>query len=158
MRGAATVHPVLVTCLPVVFLAGACGPPKFEEVDTILEEIEKHYGQRVTIRARFKSGARCRQTDGQWKTYCKDDCQYCRGPLVVDSRIALAKEGLFDWPMVLGGTWKNRDIRCKGQLNRIECYPFIPGKPYIVRGYIERNRPPKLLVETFWNSAEDPTP
>lgn len=116
----------------------------------MLKNITAYAGKRVVLRARFKSGARCRQEVGKdWQTYCKD-CQYCRGPVVVDTGLDLPSSGLDDWPMILGGTWKGKDIRCKGTLQAIECYPFELGKTYVVQGEIEAQRPPKLLVEKFW--------
>lgn len=127
----------------------ACGPPNSISGEKFLKTIDEHMGKRVTIRAKFKSGARCSQDAKEWKTYCKD-CQYCKGPLVIDTGLDLKDEGMVDWPLILGGTYDGKDIRCKGALGKIECYPFKPGKTYVVQGLMEANRPPKLLVKKFW--------
>ncbi|MCB9654000.1 MAG: hypothetical protein H6729_07735 [Deltaproteobacteria bacterium] len=133
----------------------ACGAPKSIEVDEVLSHLEDHLGKQITIRSQFKSGARCRQTGETWQTYCGSDCQVCRGPLVVDSKLNLPASNLNDWPMILGGTYKGRDIRCKGPLNNVECYPFELGKPYVVRGTLERNHPPRLIVSAWWPVEDD---
>ncbi len=130
-------------------LLASCGPPKGLEASEVLKDIPKYAGKRVAIRTKLKSGARCRQQSKDWQTYCTD-CQYCRGPVVVDVGIDLPAEGLDDWPMILGGTYDGQDIRCKGPLNQVECFPFKEGITYIVEGKIEAQRPPKLLVERFW--------
>jgi hypothetical protein len=144
-------------------LFASCKPPKALEADDVLKHIQDYAGKVVVMRAKFRSGARCRQEYGEeakeeakktgkdpkWQAYCKD-CQYCRGPVVIDSGLDMETQNLDDWPLILGGTWKGKDIRCKGPLNQIECYPFVPGKTYVVQGQIERQRPPKLLVERFW--------
>jgi hypothetical protein len=132
-----------------LLLTGCFGPPDAMESGQLLKELDAHLGQRVVVKAKLKSGARCRQDDGEWKTYCKD-CQYCRGPLVIDSNLDLPKEGLDDWPLVLGGTWDGEDIRCKGPLENIECKPFDVGKTYVIQGRLEAAHPPKLLVQKFW--------
>jgi hypothetical protein len=147
----------------VLLAAASCGPPKAQDADEILQHITDYAGKVVVMRAKFRSGARCRQEyaeevkqrakeagkDPKWQAYCKD-CQYCRGPIVLDTGLDTEKENLDDWPMILGGTWKGQDIRCKGPLNQIDCYPFTLGKQYIVQGQIEHQRPPKLLIERFW--------
>lgn len=133
----------------LALLTGCFGPPDAMESGQLLKELDAHLGQRVVVKAKLKSGARCRQDDAEWKTYCKD-CQYCRGPLVIDSNLDLPKEGLDDWPLVLGGTWDGEDIRCKGPLENIECKPFVPGKTYVIQGRLEAAHPPKLLVQKFW--------
>lgn len=128
----------------------SCGPPKSQPAEEILKDLEKYAGKRVVLRGKFKSGARCHLTNvTEWQTYCKD-CQYCKGPVVLDTGMDLPEEGLDDWPMILGGTYSGEDIRCKGPLNQVECKPFTPGKEYVVQGKIEAQRPPKLLVEKFW--------
>lgn len=118
------------------------------DAQQVIAELDEHIGRRVTIKARFRPGIRCRldTEDGQWKTYCRD-CQVCRGPYVVD--LGKKSEDASDWPMVLAGTWKMRDIRCSGPLNDIECYPFEIGKTYVVEGLLERSSPPKLYVDDF---------
>ena len=126
-----------------------CGPPKALPAAEVIADLARYRGRAVDIRAKFKSGARCRQgEDGEWKTYCKD-CVYCRGPLVVDLGTTTST-AVEDWPLILGGTWEMQDIRCKGPLNEVVCYPLTPGREYVVRGVIEWVRPPKLLVEKFW--------
>lgn len=142
-------HSIIALVLFLALPAG-CAPPDAIDAAELLRTLPQHLGKRVTIKARFKAGARCRMNDpeAEWKTYCKD-CQYCRGPLVLDTGAEL-EEGLDDWPLILGGTWKHQDIRCKGPLNKVECYPFEEGKTYIVQGYLENQKPPKLLVRDFW--------
>ena len=127
----------------------ACGPPKGVPVEEILADIDYHYGKTITIRTKIVSGARCRQDteSGEWKTYCKD-CQFCKGPMVIDPGKKI--ESADDWPMILGGTWDYKDIRCKGPLNEIECHPFEFGKTYVIRGRLEKHKPPKLLLSKFW--------
>lgn len=147
-----------------VFMAlmiAACGPPKAQDADVIMKNIHEYAGKRVVIRAKFRSGARCgqpRELGEKWKTFCGSDkdCAYCRGPVVLDTggALNLSEEGLDDWPMILGGTYDGQDIRCKGPLNEVECFPFKVGKTYIVQGQIEAQRPPKLLVENFWDVEE----
>lgn len=147
-------HQTLLGTLTLLLglLLTACQPEGIP-VDEVIRNLDDHLRTRVTIRARFKSGARCRQgTDGEWRTYCKD-CQYCRGPLVVDSPLA-GKDGVDDWPIILGGVYKMKDIRCMGPLNKVECYPFTPGKTYIVRGRLEANHPARLLVDDFWEPKD----
>ena len=134
----------------IFFSAVGCVPTDAPDVDEILKNIDQYYGKRITVKARSRSGARCRQgEDGEWKTYCKD-CQYCRGPIVIDSPMTPKDADVEDWPMILGGTWEGQDIRCKGPLNEVECYPFKSGKQYIVQGRLEKQHPPKLLVAKFW--------
>ena len=120
------------------------------DAQTLLSELEAHVGRRVVVRASFRSGARCRleTPDGEWKTYC-GDCQFCRGPVVLDAPSLPEDLETDDWPLILGGTWRGRDIRCTGKLNDVTCYPFEVGKRYVVRGMIEDQRPRKLLVSGF---------
>lgn len=129
--------------------AASCGPPKAMDAKEVLNNLSDYAGKRVVIRTKFRSGARCHQATKEWQTYCKD-CQFCRGPLVVDVGTEELPESADDWPMIIGGTWKGQDIRCKGPLGSVECYPFKEGKTYIVQGEIEQQRPPKLLLENFW--------
>lgn len=142
---------VAVVSLFTASLLASCGPPKSVQADEVVKNLQKYAGKRVAIKTKLKSGARCRQEVGQkWQTYCTD-CQYCRGPVVVDvGGFDLKDEGIDDWPMILGGTHDGQDIRCKGPLNQVECFPFKEGITYIVEGKIEAQRPPKLLVERFW--------
>lgn len=136
--------------LALAAFAFACVPRDAMDVDEVIRNLDQYYGKRITVKAKFRSGARCRQgDDGEWKTYCKD-CQYCRGPVVVDSALTPKEGDVDDWPMILGGTYEMQDIRCKGPLNQVECFPFVPGKPYIVRGRLEKAHPAKLLVAEFW--------
>ena len=138
--------------VPMMLVLGlaACGPPKAVPASEVVLDLARFRGKVVDIKTKLKSGARCRQgEDGEWKTYCKD-CVYCRGPVVVDLGGTSTSTAVDDWPMILGGTWEMKDIRCKGPLNEVECYPFTPGKEYVIRGVIEWTRPPKLLVEKFW--------
>jgi hypothetical protein len=142
----------LLIAVGLSVLAGAgCSPGDPPPVEQILLDLKSHLGKRVTFKARFKSGARCRMDDpeAEWKTYCKD-CQYCRGPLVVDTQLDLKKEGLDDWPMVLGGTYEGADVRCKGPLDQVVCHPLQPGKEYVVRGLLTDQSPPKLILEKVW--------
>jgi hypothetical protein len=140
--------------LGLTMLLASCGPPKAVEAEEVLKNIQSLAGKRVVIRAKFRSGARCRteKEPGEgWKTYC-ENCQYCRGPIVLDTGKPLPEEGSDDWPLILGGTYDGQDIRCKGPLNAVECHPFKEGKTYIVQGQIEAQRPPKLLVEKYWDA------
>jgi hypothetical protein len=126
----------------------ACGPPTAVPVETVIDALPSYLGKRLTVRATLRSGARCRQgLDGVWQTYCKD-CQYCRGPVVVNGTVNSTKAE--DWPMILGGTFDNQPIQCEGPLHRIQCHPFVPGKPYILRGRLEHHTPPRLMVREFW--------
>lgn len=159
-------HLLVTSALAFALLLSACGPPRSIDAREVLRDLPRHLGKSLVVRARFKSGARCRQGEtGEWKTYCKD-CQYCKGPIVLDEGTGVGtnakgstgavtdtgttSEHLDDWPLILGGTWEGKDIRCKGPLNEIECYPFVPGHMYVVQGLLENQRPPKLLVERFW--------
>lgn len=138
--------------LILLSLLGAigCGPPKGKPVEEVLANLDAHRGKTIAIKTKLRSGARCRQgEDGEWKTYCKD-CIYCRGPLVVDAASTSTRAD--DWAMILGGTWEYEDIRCKGPLNEVKCYPFDLDKTYIIQGKLESQRPPKLLVEKFWEA------
>lgn len=129
---------------------GCTDEPK--EASEILRQIDRHFGERVVMKARFRPGIRCHlETEGgEWRTYC-GNCQVCRGPYVVD----LPDEGFEEWPMVLAGTWKQRDIRCAGPLNQVECYPLEVGKTYVVEGVLERSTPPRLYVDRF-EEVEEP--
>jgi len=133
MRGA------VATCLAMIALCGCSDPPV--PAEKLVEEPERYYGKKIQIRGKFRSGARCR-IEGESTTYCKD-CQFCRGPLVLDARI----EGADDWPLILGGTWQFKDIRCVGPLNAIECWPIQPGKLYELTGFLERHKPLRFLVQ-----------
>jgi hypothetical protein len=130
---------------------GACTPTDAPEAEEILADLPRHLGKRVTFKARFRSGARCRMNDPEagWKTYCKD-CQYCRGPLVVDAALRPGEHGLDDWPMILGGTYEGQDVRCRGPLGAVVCQPLEPGKRYIVRGLLTDQSPPKLMLDEVW--------
>lgn len=130
-----------------LFVLSACQTePK--DAREILENVDAYIGKRVTMKAKLRAGVQCKleTEDGEWKTYCRN-CQFCRGPFVVD--LGQDSDEFADWPMVLGGTWKQRDIRCKGPLNEVECYPFEPGKTYVLEGVLERSNPPKLFVDGF---------
>jgi hypothetical protein len=136
-----------------LLLIVSCGPPSAIPIDDMLKQVDRHLGKRVVIKTKLKSGARCRQgEEGEWKTYCKD-CVYCRGPLVVDAATHTSTK-VDDWAVILGGTWKYEDIRCKGPLNEVKCYPFDLSKTYIIQGVLEAQKPPKLLVEKFWEVEE----
>ena len=117
------------------------------DAEALLQNIDRHQGRRITVRAQFRSGARCRleTSDGEWKTYC-GDCQYCRGPVVLDTPTTRLVKDPDKWPLVVGGAWKQKPIGCEGKLNEVTCYPFEPGKTYVVQGVIQDQRPPKLLV------------
>jgi hypothetical protein len=136
--------------IAVAFLFTACGPPKGVAVSEILKDINFYYGKTITVRTKLVSGARCNQDEvGVWKTYCKG-CQYCKGPMVLDPGVKVKSAA--DWPMILGGTWEYKDIRCKGPLNEVECYPFKFNKTYVIRGKLENSKPPKLLLSKFWEA------
>jgi len=141
----------------LLFLLGACGAPAGTPAEEVVKNLDAYRGRPVDVRAKLKSGARCRQgEDGEWKTYCKD-CVYCRGPLVVDlGTDTSSTSNELDWPLILGGTYEYEDIRCKGLLNEVKCTPMEDGKTYVIRGIIEFQRPPKLLVEKFWE-VDDPS-
>ena len=81
--------------LLTALLMTACGPPQGTPVKEILSDVDFYYGKTITIRSQFVSGARCRQgDDGEWHTYCKD-CQWCKGPMVVDAvRSAFPRVGI----------------------------------------------------------------
>lgn len=140
---------VVRSCIAAAaLLAAAACTPSAVEVDDVLQDLEAHVGKKVVVRTRLRSGARCRVGDGEFKTYCKD-CQFCKGPLVVDTGAELP-ETVADWPLILGGTHDGQPIRCEGPLNEVECHPFELGKTYVIRGSIEATQPPKLLVSDFW--------
>jgi len=138
----------LAVSVVTIAVAAACSPPEGVPAERVLRNIDAYIGRTIDMRAKFRSGARCHLEAPEWKTYCKD-CQYCKGPMVVDLGTTTSTE-TEDWPMVLGGTYKYQDVRCKGPLNEIECYPFVLGKEYVVRGFIERYRPPRFIVQKFW--------
>ena len=129
------------------------------EAETLLANLEQYVGKRVLVRARFRSGARCRleTPDGEWKTYCRN-CQYCRGPIVLDVGTAPDGGTLDDWPLILGGVWRGRDVRCTGKLNEVQCYPLEPKKTYVVRGWLEDHHPRRLLLRDFWEVSPTRTP
>lgn len=136
--------------IALALTATGCNEEPKEAAD-IVDQIDRYIGKRITMKAKFRPGIRCRLDIGdeeKWVTYCRD-CQVCKGPFVVDLDGADAEA----WPMVLGGTWDMKDIRCKGPLNDVECYPFEIGKTYIVEGVLERSTPPKLFVDG-WRAAE----
>ena len=140
-------QPLIIAAI-LLAISSSCTPDAIE-ADEVLANIDKHIGKRLTLKGKFRSGARCRvQNDkGEFPTYCKNnDCQYCKGPVVLDTGLNTAQSGLLDWPIVLGGTWKGKDIRCRGPIDNIECWPTKPGKTYIVRGRLENQKPPKLIV------------
>ena len=129
----------------------ACKPtPK--PAEEIIGHLEQYLGRTVTMTAKVRSGARCkaRNETGEWQTYCKD-CQVCAGPLVVDSKQSAPGSSPDDWPMILGGSYEGREVRCRGPLNKIACHPLTPGKHYVLRGKIENEHPPKLLLSAFWS-------
>jgi hypothetical protein len=134
----------------VLWMASACAPT-VHSADEVVEEMDTYLGQKVVMEVALRSGARCRvgQYEGEFRTYCKD-CQYCRGPLVVET--TQPYDGADDWPLVLGGVFDGRPIRCEGPLNDISCHPFELGKRYVIRGSIEKMQPPKLLVSDFWEA------
>ncbi|MGF1511374.1 MAG: hypothetical protein ACFB9M_17930 [Myxococcota bacterium] len=127
----------------------ACSP-KVHTTEEVLSKLDEYLGRKLVMEVELKSGARCRAVqDGVFKTYCRD-CQYCRGPLVVVSD--QKDSGADDWPLILGGVQNGRPIACEGPLNQIVCHPFVPGKRYVIRGSIEKVRPPKFIVMDFWES------
>lgn len=140
----------IIPILAALALAGCISDPV--DVDDVLRDFDKYAGNRVLLKTKFRSGARCRIGDeaGQWKTYCKGDCQYCSGPIVVDSNVKPKEAGLDDWPMILGGTHDDKPMRCEGLLNRVKCTPFKLGETYIVRGIIAKHAPARLIVKEFW--------
>lgn len=138
-----------LSVLGLAFGLAMAGCSDVKTAEEVLSELDVHYGKRLTMRARFRSGARCSaEVDGEFQTYCKD-CQYCRGPIVVETTLSSTTAKLDDWPMVLGGTWEGKPIRCSGPLSNLNCHPFKLGALYEVRGVLERHRPPRLLVEDF---------
>ncbi len=127
--------------------------------EEVIANLDHYLGKRVRMKAKLRSGARCRvgESPEDWKTYCKD-CQFCNGPYVVDLGLppvettttsTATDEPPQDWPMILGGSHDYKAIRCRGPLNEIACYPFELGKEYVVEGMLERNRPPRLMVDGF---------
>ena len=115
---------ILPTLLGLALLAGCTPDPK--DVDEVLENFEAHAGQRILLKTKLRSGARCRigTEEGQWKTYCKGDCQYCSGPVVVASTVKPKAAGLDDWPMILGGIHDGKPIKCQGPAQRGEVRPL----------------------------------
>ena len=138
----------MIISLLLLPVAAAC-TPHAKSTAEVLGNIEEHAGKRVVMEVELQSGARCRVGQGpdDFKTYCKD-CQWCIGPLVVQS--SQPTDGELDWPMTLGGTHAGKPIRCEGPLNEVKCHPFELGKKYVIRGSIEKTTPPKLLVSEFW--------
>ena len=149
-------HAIVTTTLLALALTAVGCKPDAKDADVILANLDDYVGQRVVMKASFRAGARCRigDEDGEWKTFCgsKNDCQYCRGPLVVNAGDKEAD--LDDWPMILGGTHEGKPIKCQGPLNEVKCFPFEPGKTYIVRGLIEAHHPPRLMVSDFWDADD----
>lgn len=143
----------LLTALALVVTATGCKSDDVPTADQVLENIDQHLGKRVTFKAQVRSGARCRVGDeeGEFKTYCKD-CQFCRGPVVVGTSLKTKEEGLDDWPMILAGSHSGRAIRCEGPLNEVKCYPFDTDKTYVIKGRLENQHPPRLLVQEFWEA------
>ncbi len=128
------------------------------EADEVLANLDQHLGKRLTLKGKFRSGARCKAQNekGEFPTYCKNnDCQYCKGPVVLDTGLEAKEAGLMDWPMILGGTWKGKDIRCRGMIDNIECWPIKKGKTYVVRGRLENQKPPKLIVADIEEVDDD---
>ncbi len=117
------------------------------EAEALIANLEDHVGEYVLVRAQFQSAAECSLVtpDGEWMTYC-GDCQYCRGPMVVDARSEAAQKN----PLVVVGAYDLRAVRCEGKLNEVQCRPFEPGKTYVVDGLIANERPRKLLVRKYW--------
>ena len=144
----------LTTLAAAALVAGCTPEPK--DVDDVLSNFSKHAGQRIVLKTKLRSGARCRigEEAGQWKTYCKGECQYCSGPVVVASNIKPSSAGLDDWPMILGGLHDGKPIKCEGPLNGVKCGPFDLDKTYVVRGLIEKHHPPRLMVADFWEAEE----
>lgn len=141
---------IQMTTLTILLALAGCKPSDAPTADEVLSKIDEHLGKRVALKAKIKSGARCAVAkDGEFKTYCKD-CQYCRGPAVVGTKLDTKKEGLDDWPMILVGQWKGKTIRCKGPLGEVVCEPFDEGKEYLIQGRLEKMRPPRLVVQDAW--------
>lgn len=131
-----------------VTFGGACTPTA-KPVEEIIDHLPDYIGEKVVVTTQLRSGARCRvDADGEFKTYCRD-CQYCKGPVVVDTGGPLPSH-VADWPLVLGGTHRGQPIRCEGPLEDVVCHPFELGPRYVIRGSIEATSPPKLLVSDFW--------
>lgn len=145
------------TVIPLIALGLAVGctaEPK--AVDEVLESFDQYAGKRITLKTKLRSGARCRigTEEGQWRTRCKEDCQFCSGPVVVASNVKPSAAGLDDWPMILGGLHDGKPIKCKGPLNEVKCGPFDLDKTYVIRGLIEKHHPPRLMVTDFWEAEE----
>lgn len=146
--------PIALT-LGLTAMVGCTPDPK--DIDEVLTNLDQYAGKRILLKTSFRSGARCRigEEEGEWKTYCKGDCQYCRGPIVVDSAVKPIEAGLDDWPMVVGGLHDGKPMKCQGPLNHVKCAPFELGKTYVVRGIIEKQTPPRLMVKDFWEAEDD---
>ncbi len=131
-------------------LMAACSPT-VRPVDEVVANLDDFLGEKVVVRTRLKSGARCRvgEEAGDFKAYCRD-CQYCRGPVVVDVPGLEPSSAVDDWPLIISGTHRGSSIKCQGKLNEVTCEPFDLSKTYVIRGSIEKTRPPKLLVSDFW--------
>jgi hypothetical protein len=141
--------------LPLVCLALAACTPASKPADEVVSHLHDYLGEKVVVEVQLRSGARCRvgKYEGEFKTYCRD-CQYCRGPLVVDVPGLDPDTAVDDWPLVLGGMHDGQPIKCEGKLGEVECHPFDLDKKYVIRGSIERTHPPKLLVSEFWEADE----
>jgi hypothetical protein len=134
-----------------VGMALAACTPTAKPVQEIVSDLDTYVGEKVVVTTKLRSGARCRvDAGGEFKAYCRD-CQYCKGPLVVDTGRALPTD-VADWPLVLGGTHGGQPIRCEGPLNEVRCRPFDLDRTYVIRGSIEATAPPKLLVSDFWEA------
>lgn len=144
---------ILTSLLGLALAAAGCTEdPK--NVDEVLENFPEYAGKRILLKTKLRSGARCRvgDKDGEFRTYCKGDCQYCKGPLVVASSVKTKEADLDDWPMILGGIHEGKPIKCKGPLNEVTCEPFDLDKTYVIRGIIEKHHPPRLMVTDFWEA------
>lgn len=138
--------------LGLPFASGGC-TPQAKPIEVVLSDLDHYLGEKVVVETALRSGARCRvgETPEDFKTYCRD-CQYCRGPLVVDAPGLDPQADVDDWPLVLGGMHRGQPIKCQGKLGEVECHPFDLDKRYVIRGSIERTQPPKLLVSEFWEA------
>jgi len=136
-----------------LMLSGTACTPAAKPVEVVLDDLNAYLGEKVVVETRLKSGARCRvgKTVADFKTYCRD-CQFCKGPLVVDAPGVDDEAPVEDWPLILGGTHDGQPIRCEGRLGEVECHPFDLDEAYVIRGSIERTQPPKLLVSEFWKA------
>jgi hypothetical protein len=139
--------------LLILFLGAPACTPAAKPMEEVLSHLDDYLGEKIVVRTRLRSGARCRvgKNEGDFKTYCRD-CQFCKGPLVVDAPGVPEEAPIDDWPLVLGGTHEGQPIRCEGKLEDVKCHPFDLAKTYVIRGSIERTSPPKLLVSEFWEA------